>query len=316
MPHPMVLKIEVPNQKLLKLALFSDLHIDNPKCRRDLLKQDLDMALKEDRWIIFNGDTFCLMQGKYDPRRNKSDVRTEHNSSAYIDDVIEETADFLKPYAKRILMFGTGNHESSILNRIETDVLMRLVEKIKLKTKQYIYVGAYHGWVMIRFIEGDGSKRSDSRIPFKIYYNHGTGGDPIVSKGTIEHERWNTSVEGADMIWGGNNHNQYHIPTMVHFLDSSGNVNCVPKARTVHNLRTSTYKQEYTDHGWHIETGKRAKPIGFYKLDLVSKYLIVNGKQKKYVEPEIVGITHNELDLLTPEQLQYRKFTSEEVTKR
>jgi UDP-2,3-diacylglucosamine pyrophosphatase LpxH len=181
-PHPMCLKIEVLDQKDLKFALFSDLHLDNTKCRRDLLKKDLDEAYAEGRWMIFNGDTFCFMQGKYDPRRNKSDIRTEDNSSSYIDNVIENAAEFFAPYADRILMFSTGNHESSILKNVETNVLNRFTKELKLKTGHFIYVGGYHGWVLTRFVQGDGTKRTNARIPFKIYYNHGAGGDPAVSK--------------------------------------------------------------------------------------------------------------------------------------
>jgi UDP-2,3-diacylglucosamine pyrophosphatase LpxH len=315
-PHPMVLKIEVPKDKQIKLALFSDLHLDNPKCRRDLLKKDLDEAYKEGRWIIFNGDTFCLMQGKFDPRRNKSAIRSEDNVDDYLDKVIENTADFLAPYAKKILMFGSGNHESAILKNVETDVLNRLVEKMKLKTGEYIHTGAYHGWIFIRFLVGDSSSRTTPRIPYKIYYNHGAGGDAEVTQGTIEHQRYGNYTEGADAIWSGHNHNQYVIPVMVHYLDSSANVGCVPKARVIHNIRTATYKQEYTDGGFHVEKRRRAKPIGYAKMDLNLINQKVDGVVKKFIEPLVVCITHNEFDLLTPDQLKTKKIMDKEIIKK
>jgi UDP-2,3-diacylglucosamine pyrophosphatase LpxH len=54
-----------------KVLLISDIHWDNPKCKRDLLKRHLDQAVEQGADILFNGDTFCLMQGAYDPRKSK-----------------------------------------------------------------------------------------------------------------------------------------------------------------------------------------------------------------------------------------------------
>jgi hypothetical protein len=314
-PHPMCLKIETQD-KQIKLALFSDLHLDNPKCRRDLLKKDLDESVKEGRWIVFNGDTFCLMQGRYDPRKNKSAIRAEDNHDDYLDKVIDNTAEFLAPYAKRILLFGTGNHESAILKNIETNVLNKLVMLLKIKTGHVIYTGAYHGWIFVRFIQGSADKRESARIPYKIYYNHGAGGDAEVTQGTIEHQRYGNYVEGADAIWSGHNHNQYVLPVMVHYLDSSSNVGCVPKARVVHNIRTATYKQEYTDGGFHIEKRRRAKPIGFVKLDLKFCMITESGKTKRIIEPTVTPITHNEFDLLTPEQLNAKNILNKEIIRK
>lgn len=291
----MVVRVEVPGAKSgddIKFGLFSDIHFDNPKCRRDLLKQDLDECLKENRWIIINGDLLCLMQGKFDPRRNKSAIRPEDNVDNYLDSVIDHAVDFFAPYAHLILMVGTGNHESAILKNIETNMLRRFCDLLKLRTGQHIHCGAYHGWVIVRFICGQG--RTANRVPFKIYHHHGAGGDAIVTKGSIEHERLNVAVEGADLIWAGHNHNQYHIPTAVHYLDTNPQSDGIPKMRVIHSLRTPTYKQEYTEGGFHIEKGRRPKPLGFAKLDLKLRCSAKN----RFIEPTIQNITHNEVGVL------------------
>ena len=49
-----------------KVLLLSDIHWDNPKCQRDLLKRHLDEAKEIGADVLLNGDTFCLMQGAYD----------------------------------------------------------------------------------------------------------------------------------------------------------------------------------------------------------------------------------------------------------
>lgn len=72
----------------LKFLLASDAHWDNPKCDRKKLKEDLDKAVEIGAKILLNGDTFCLMQGKYDKRASKSDVRPEHQVSNYLDAIV------------------------------------------------------------------------------------------------------------------------------------------------------------------------------------------------------------------------------------
>lgn len=81
-------------KKNSRLAILSDLHWDNPKCDREKLTAHLEYCKKNDIPIFVNGDFFCLMQGKYDPRRNKRDIRPEHNVANYLDAVIEDAVNF------------------------------------------------------------------------------------------------------------------------------------------------------------------------------------------------------------------------------
>ena len=60
--------------------LTSDWHFDNPKTNRALLFKHLDQIKEKNGYIIINGDIPCLMQGKYDPRKNKSAILPEHVS--------------------------------------------------------------------------------------------------------------------------------------------------------------------------------------------------------------------------------------------
>ncbi len=54
-----VVRIE-KNWEETKVLLISDLHWDNPKCDRALLKKHLDEALAGNHDILINGDLFCL----------------------------------------------------------------------------------------------------------------------------------------------------------------------------------------------------------------------------------------------------------------
>ena len=139
--------------------LLSDLHIDNPKCDRKLLTKVLNQALEKNALILIFGDLFCLMQGKGDPRRNKADIRPEHNKPNYIDAVVKDTASILKPYAKNILLIADGNHETSIIKHIEVDPIDYLLNYLH-KYNPSIQHGGYQGFV--RFVANARVKRVQS----------------------------------------------------------------------------------------------------------------------------------------------------------
>lgn len=248
-----VVRIEKPWEET-KILLISDLHWDNPKCDRALLKKHLDEAVKGNNDILINGDLFCLMQGAYDPRKSKSDIRPEHNVSNYFDAIITTAVDWFAPYAHLIKMIGYGNHETSILKRQETDIIERFVTLLNYKCGTEIQVGGYGGWVRINF--NNGAKNHS----FKIKYMHGFGGGGAVTRGTIQHNRMSVNVEGADAIWMGHVHEDYEMTYTVEELTNSDTV----MLRDILMIRTSAYKEEYGDgsKGWHIERGASPKPIG------------------------------------------------------
>jgi len=103
--------------KETKIAMLSDLHWDNPKCDRDLLKKHLDYCKEENIPVMVNGDFFCLMQGRGDNRRNKSDIRPEHNNSKYLDSIVTTAVEWFEPYADILTVIGYGNHETGQNNR-------------------------------------------------------------------------------------------------------------------------------------------------------------------------------------------------------
>ena len=88
---------EIKSNEEKQFFLLSDAHWDNPKCDRETLKKDLDDAVAKGMRILINGDLFCVMQGKYDPRRSKKDIRPEHNVPHYLDAVVEDCAEWFAP---------------------------------------------------------------------------------------------------------------------------------------------------------------------------------------------------------------------------
>jgi hypothetical protein len=166
-----------------RMGMFSDIHWDNPKCDWNLLKHDLDYCLKNEIPIMFNGDTFCLMQGAYDPRKMKGDIRPEHNNARYFDSIIETAVDFFLPYANLMTIVGYGNHETSIIKRQETDVIQRFVTLLNYKAGSNVMTGGYGGWLIVNQLVKANSNATQAT---KIKYFHGSGGGGLSHKGCVK----------------------------------------------------------------------------------------------------------------------------------
>lgn len=261
----------------VEIALLSDLHWDNPKCDRELLKKHLDYCLANKIPVHLNGDTFCLMQGRGDKRGNKSDIRPEHNNAKYLDSVIETAVEWFAPYAEVLTVIGYGNHETGIIKYQETDVLQRFVDLFNLKHKANVFTGGYGGWMKYT-ITNTGSTTAKSVFNHK--YFHGSGGGGIVTKGAINLTRALETYESMDIFSMGHIHENAARNDVREFLFShAGTVEV--RHKEIHHALTGTYKEEYGDgsKGWHVERGAPPKPVGGRILTLQAKRARVNGEE-------------------------------------
>jgi hypothetical protein len=242
-----------------RIAMLSDLHWDNPHCDRDMLKRHLDYCLEEDIPVMINGDMFCLMQGRGDNRRNKSDIRPEHNNAKYLDSIVETAVDWFLPYAHIIKLVGYGNHETAIIKWQETDILQRFVDLLNYKAGSNIQTGGYGGWLVIKQASGWGSKYST-----KVKYFHGSGGGGIVTKGAINLTRALEVYENFDVFTMGHIHENSSRNDVRDTIEHHSVGGYVLKQKQLHLMLTGTYKEEYGDgsQGWHVERGAPIKPLG------------------------------------------------------
>jgi hypothetical protein len=237
--------------------LKSDDHWDNPKCRRDLLKRHLDMAVDRGAGIIGGGDLYCAMQGKYDKRSSKDDVRPEHQNGRYLDSLVDTAADWYEPYSKHMVCEGQGNHETAIKKNHETDLNERLVSALRARGSGVEAMG-YGYW--IRFQLSRGSQRQS----FLMKVFHGSGGGGPVTKGVIQTNRRAVFLPDAHIVMGGHVHEAWSVCLRRERLSQSG--------RLYHDSQwhvcTGTYKEEYGDGsgGWHVERGAPPKPVGAWWL--------------------------------------------------
>jgi UDP-2,3-diacylglucosamine pyrophosphatase LpxH len=254
------------------IAILSDIHWDNPKCDRKLLKRHLNYCKKESIPIVIVGDMFCLMQGRGDNRKNKSDILPEHNNSHYLDSVVETAVEWWAPYAHLIAVIGYGNHETAIIKWQETDVLKRFVQMMNLKHNTDIKVGGYGGWIVYSLVLRD--KGKPVTATFKHKYYHGSGGGGIVTKGALNLTRALEMYEGMDVFSMGHIHENSSRNDVREDLEYiAGKAGYKLKHKQIHHCITGTYKEEYEDgsKGWHVERGAPPKPLGGRILRLTVK---------------------------------------------
>jgi hypothetical protein len=245
----------------VRIAMLSDLHWDNPHADRDLIKRHLDYCLEENIPVIINGDLFCLMQGRGDNRRSKSDIRPEHNNAMYLDSIVNTAVEWFMPYANIIKLVGYGNHETAIIKWQETDILQRFVDNINFRANSNMQLGGYGGWVVVR---QQASKSNTTSFSTKIKYFHGSGGGGVVTKGAINLTRALELYEGFDVFSMGHIHENSSRNDVRDTLEKHSASGYTLKQKQIHLMLTGTYKEEYGDgsKGWHVERGAPIKPLG------------------------------------------------------
>ena len=246
-----------------RIAMFSDIHWDNPKCDWKLLKKDFEYCVKESIPIHINGDMFCLMQGQGDRRKNKSDIRPEHNNSKYLDSIVETAVEWWSPYSHLITVIGYGNHETAIIKWQETDILARFVKLLNLKNHSNVMVGGYGGWFIVNQIVRKKPTTKDSTRSIKIKYFHGSGGGGVVTKGALNLTRALEMYEDFDVFTMGHIH-ENAARNDARDMCTQGASTYRHVQKQLHMMITGTYKEEYGTggKGWHIERGAPVKPTG------------------------------------------------------
>jgi hypothetical protein len=229
------------------VLLTSDQHWDNPKSNHKLQLKHLEEAKERDASIISAGDFFCAMQGKYDRRANKTALRPEHRSDDYFDSLIETASNFFAPYAHNFFLIGMGNHEASIVDRHETNLIERLVAVLNNKTKSKIFSGGFSGWIIFTFMRHD-NKQCGSIV---LHYDHGYGGGGPVTADMIQHQRRSVYLPDADIILSGH---------------------CFSEDTEILTPEGWKFHQEITEHSCVATMNKTNKTLEWQQVNSIFKY--------------------------------------------
>lgn len=185
-------------KKEFKYALFSDLHLDAKHCEQEKLKRNLDYCNDNYDGILFNGDVFSALLPKDLKRFTLAHAASGQDN--ILDEIIDDVTEFLKPYAKKIIFIGMGNHETSVLRYHGTNPIARLCRQLKDYGSNAKF-GDYQNLIRFKFNNG----AHDAVRKFDLWSNHGMGAGAKRSRGVLE---WDIvySKFDADLYWQGHNH--------------------------------------------------------------------------------------------------------------
>jgi hypothetical protein len=237
-----------------RALLVSDAHWDSPHCEREQFAKVLKQARERNAPILDIGDFHCAMQGRWDKRADKDDIRPEHQHGNYLDALVSTADEWLAPYSDLLTLRGYGNHETSIRKHHETDLVERLTERLKARGSP-ARVGGFSGFVRFHVTTG-----TNNRTSVTYWYHHGHGGGGPVTRGVIQTNRHAVFLADADIVHTGHTHDAWIVPISRIRLNHCGKVE---HCRQLH-VSTPGFKEEYGDGaaGWHIERGAPPKPTG------------------------------------------------------
>ena len=237
----------------------SDVHFDSIYCDRDLFFEHMEEVKKKDATVFIFGDFYDAMQGRYDKRRAMPELRPEYQQKEnYYDLLVKDAFDHLEPYKDHLGILADGNHELSVLKNANTNILDRLVDRLRLAGSS-VQHGGYGGWVRFMFNLSDGNA-TGPRTSIRLKYYHGSGGEAPVTRGAIQTNRQAVYLPDANIVVNGHSHNAYYIPISRERLSNKGE----QYFDIQHHVRTPGYKQGYGDGttGWEVTRGGVPKPVG------------------------------------------------------
>lgn len=243
-------------QRLVRVLNCSDLHIDSKQCDRELLKKHCEEA----DYIKIYGDLFDLMQGRNDKRRSLSDLKDKYKASNYVDEVVKDAVEFFKPYAKKLLFVGLGNHETSVIHNIGTNPLSAFCLLMRIHGSNVVE-GTYQGYIVDSFKDPFGTGNLNI---VTTAFHHGSGGSPQKTEGTLEIEGDKAKFPNADIVMKGHNHFKWHNPGQTRYWL---NKNYKIEKRVQHHVRLGTYKEARFTDGWEVEKGFKPTTLGGYFVD-------------------------------------------------
>jgi len=253
-------KVQAMSGWTTRVLLLTDLHWDHPKCDHRLLRKLLDDAKATGSLVIDNGDLFCAMQGRDDPRANdekRPEHRKEHTKdrlgmgTGYYAGLVKSAADFFEPYAGHYVCMGTGNHETGIYRHMEYNLTGELIYTLKNRTGHQIGGCGYTGWVRFRF------NRGTCRNSLVMWMGHGWG-----------KRNFDVAVRqaDADIYFLGHTHDQGQDVRARMRLTGNNDI----EKRELLFIQGPSFKDGYGrgQGGFETEKGHGPKPIGAWWLTL------------------------------------------------
>jgi hypothetical protein len=234
-PVSFTLEVKAKSTHHLPMMLASDVHYDSISCDINKFTEHLKQADQEKAPVLIAGDFFDAMQGRDDPRRSPEALKEQYKVSSYFDALVQDASQFLRKFKNVPLwILAMGNHESKVLEKINTNLLERLAYDMRLQGHK-AEAADYYGYLKIVFNYEFGTN-APSRM---LYWYHGVSNGAPVTKGVIQVNRQSTWCKDPDIVLNGHNHQSYWMPQPVEKINQLTNI---PYIDAVHYFRTPGYQ--------------------------------------------------------------------------
>jgi hypothetical protein len=241
-----------------RYLLLADVHFDSPYSNRRMLKSFLEQAKSAGAGVMCFGDWFDAMQARDDKRGDKSALMPQYKAGDYVNRLVDDSAEFLAPYAENVVFLAMGNHETAILKHLEVDILLLLAGRLGVRKM------GYSGFVRFLFRCEHATGGAGNRSSRVMFFHHGAGGGGEVTQGIMRAQRQSAWVGDADIFVGGHYHVDWLTRVQRLRLSAAGNV----YRDTVLHLCLPTLKDEFDlAGGFHVERGRSPRPQGAYWLE-------------------------------------------------
>lgn len=267
-----VLVVDVPvvtnKDWSFECLLLADVHIDSKHCNEEAFKELNQKAIEDRAAILVFGDMFDAMQGKFDKRGNKGSLKPKYLTYDYLDTIVEDATEIIKPYAKNYIMISEGNHETSVRDRHEVDLIKRLNWSLNKETGANIWAGPYLGFIKFRFthcnqIVGHGKTRNRYLDTVDLVFSHGSGKGAVVTDDALSHQRMSTYLN-AQIYVTGHTHDFWSKWKARRYADQTGKM----RQENFLHIKIPTLKDGWSKsgRGWEFEKGLHPKVLGSFRL--------------------------------------------------
>lgn len=257
-------EIASESKQNLTVMLASDIHYDSILCDISLFEKHLKLAEEKQAPVIIAGDFFDAMQGHDDPRRSMEELRDKYKVATYFDALVMDASAFLQKYKIPYYILALGNHETSVINKIGTNLCDRLAADLRYNGIKAEAMG-YWGYIKFLFQY----KKGGANASKTLYFHHGTSTNAPVTKGVINVNRQAVYIHDADIVLNGHNHHAYTMPIQVERLNLK---TLEPYTETIWYLRTPGYKMSAGDskqvYGYGPEKHREPTPRGCMFIDM------------------------------------------------
>jgi len=208
---------------MTRYSILSDAHIGNHNTTRPSFRT----AMKKADKIILLGD---IIEGitKKDKRHGKDTILT-------VDEQIIQAKNDIKPYRKKVIRAFEGNHESTVLSKMDIDVSKLIYEPLSIETS------------LTEVLNLDG---------INCFFTHGTGAGATYTSAVTKLINY-AKDHTADYYFMGHTHKLFDMKVQHN-----------PNPYTIVNTGTFLKQAEYA-----IRNGYPKSITGYYILDTDTKTL-------------------------------------------